>query len=354
MSLPRAFLSKPAVTLPETSVDNDEVVRRIRACFRGSEARWRVVEAAVRHVFATCASSVRYLEPDPGVRVADFTTRAVRACLAENGAEPRDLDLVVYGGIARDYFEPATATEVAAKLGLEAARAFDVTCACVGQLEAVHVVLGLMGLHDEIRTALVCAGELTRDRIAYDIQSARDLVDKAAGLTLGNAATAMLVRREPFVAGGLEIAGLYSKALPAHWQLCTVPVDGTFRSQSTELFKLGVHAAPELTGFLASLGWSVAEVEHYVFHQPSETVVRGVLADLGLDESRAPLTHRVFGNTASTSVPLAFRHRLDAGSVRDGDRVVLSAAAAGFSMAAVAGVWSGPRELPSLSPAQRD
>ena len=51
----------------------------------------------------------------------------------------------------------------------------DVTCACAGSIEALHVVAGYFALHDELRTALVCAGELMRDRLTYDIQSLEDV-----------------------------------------------------------------------------------------------------------------------------------------------------------------------------------
>lgn len=65
----------------------------------------------------------------------------------------------------------------------------DVTCACAGLIEALHVVAEF-ALHDEIRTALVCAGEITRDRVTYDIQSLEDVAVDVAGLTLGNATAA--------------------------------------------------------------------------------------------------------------------------------------------------------------------
>ena len=50
---------------------------------------------------------------------------AAKNCIEVNGASLDEVDLVICGGIARQYFEPATAMEVAAKLGLKRTHAFD-------------------------------------------------------------------------------------------------------------------------------------------------------------------------------------------------------------------------------------
>ena len=58
-----------------------------------------------------------------------------------------EIDLLIYGGIAREAFEPATAAEVAGRLGARPLHALDVTCACAGLVEALHVVAGYFALH---------------------------------------------------------------------------------------------------------------------------------------------------------------------------------------------------------------
>ena len=92
----------------------------------------------------------------------EFAAQAAAACLAENGVAPTDVDLLIYGGVARDAFEPATATEVAGRLGARPLVALDVTCACAGLLEALHVAAGYFALHEDISTALICAASATR------------------------------------------------------------------------------------------------------------------------------------------------------------------------------------------------
>ena len=126
--------------------------------------------------------------------IADYAVEAAKKCLEVNDVSLDEVDLVIGGSIARQYFEPATAMEVAAKLGLKRTHAFDVTAACVGHLEAIQTAAGYLALHDDYRTALVFTSELSGWFLSYDIQNVRDLQMKTAGLTIGNAAACVLVR----------------------------------------------------------------------------------------------------------------------------------------------------------------
>jgi 3-oxoacyl-[acyl-carrier-protein] synthase III len=337
--LPRLYISRPATVIPDAAVDNEEVLSRVRESFRGPASEWDPIEQSIRYVFDRCNTKMRYLQKDPALSPGEFASRAATACLQQNGVAATDIDLLIYGGIARDAFAPATAAEVAGRLGAKPLHAMDVTCACAGLIEALHVVTGYFALHDEVRTALICADELTRDRISYDMQSLEDVAIGVAGLTLGNAAAAFLVTRKPLPGGSARLVGLLHKTLCEHYALCRAPVDGHFMSQSKELFALAVHVPPELRRLLADAGWSPEDVDHYAFHQPSEATVERVLAELGARPQAGVHTHSLFGNTASTSWTVALDYRLRHGTVRAGDKIIFASAAAGFTIVGAAAVW---------------
>jgi 3-oxoacyl-[acyl-carrier-protein] synthase-3 len=339
--LPRLYLSRPATILPDKAIDNDATLARVHQSFRGSPTEWEPIEQGIRYVFDRCNTKMRYLEEDAALSPGEFAARAASACLRENAMAATDIDLLVYGGIARDAFEPATATEVAGRLGAKPLHAMDVTCACAGLIEALHVAAGYFALHDDIQTALICAGELTRDRISYDMQSLEEMTVGVAGLTLGNAAAALLISREPLPAGSARLVGVLHKTLSEHYALCRAPVDGHFTSHSKELFALAVHVPPEIRRLVADAGWSPEEVDHYAFHQPSEAVLERVLAELGARPQACVHTHSLFGNTASTSWALALDYRLRHGTVQPGDKIVVASAAAGFTIVAAAAEWQG-------------
>jgi len=342
MSAHELYLSRPGVSFPPARVDNAEIIRRVRARFRGSEAQWPSLQAAIEHMFGLCKTRERFLDERDEANVADYAVSASEQCLAINRAARDGIDLVLCGGIARQYFEPATAMEVAAKLGLARTHAFDVTSACVGHLEAVQTAAAYLSLHDHYRTALVCTSELSGTYLDYDIQSVSDLSTKFAGLTIGNAAACMLLGREPWSEGSLKLRSFSSHASPKHWHLCKVPLGGTLISSSVELMRLRKLIPPLLLRALDGVGWKIADVDHFVFHQPSEQMIGQLLEDAGADPSRAIYTHHRYGNTASASVGVTFDRLLQERTLRPGDKVVLGSAAAGFSVVVATGEWVAP------------
>ena len=94
---------------------------------------------------------------------------------------------------------------------------------------------------------------------------------------------------------------------PDHWELCQVPIGGTLVSSSVELMRLGKYIPPWATERLAALGMKPDDIDHYVFHQPSEIMVRKILDDLGIDPAKGVYTHGLYGNTASASVGVTYR-----------------------------------------------
>ena len=273
--------------------------------------------------------------------MAGFAVAAAKQCLEVNRVSLDEIDLVIFGGIARQYFEPATAMEVAAKLGLKKTHAFDVTAACVGHLEAIQTAAAYLNLHEDYRTALVCTSELSRHYLSYDIQSPRDLRMKSAGLTVGNAATCVLLRSSPFPGGGIRLLAIDSIAVPDHWQLCQVPIDGTLFSSSVELMRLAKLLPPWVKKHLAALGMKPADIDHFVIHQPSEIMVRKILDEIGADSNKGVYTHSMYGNTASASVGVTYQQLLKERTVRPGDKLFLGSAAAGFAIVMATGEWTG-------------
>jgi 3-oxoacyl-[acyl-carrier-protein] synthase-3 len=322
-------------------VDNAETIRRVRAQFRGTEDEFATLASAIEHVFGLCKTRDRYLEPEerPGI-VADYAVAAARQCLEVNGVALDEVDLVICGSIARQYFEPATAMEVAAKLGLKRTHAFDVTAACVGHLEAIQTAAAYLTLHPQYRTALVCTSELSGPFLSYDIQTVRDLQMKTAGLTIGNAAACMLLRSAPFPGGGIRLQAINTFTAPDHWHLCQVPIGGTLVSSSVELMRLGKYIPPWVAERLGALGLKPADIDHYIFHQPSEVMVRKILEDIGVDPARGVYTHSLYGNTASASVGVTYKRLLEERTLKPGDKLVLGSAAAGYSMVMATGEWT--------------
>lgn len=340
MPLPAIYFSRPVTLLPDTVMDNDGAVNRVKAHFTGQACDWEPIEAGIRGILEHCGTEVRYLEEDRSVSPGAFAAKAVTKALSANGITPSDVDLLVYGGIARENFEPSTAAEVCGRLGMTPVHAFDTTCACAGLIEALHVVAAQFALHDQMQVAVICSGEMFRDHIDYSIQRPDELATKVAGLTLGNAAAAFVVARAPLSSGSARLLGIRHQTLAEHYQLCYAPIDGHFTSHSRELFALASHVPAEIRKLVGDVGWTTQEVDHYAFHQPSSAIIDAVFDELDAKPDARIHTHALYANTASTAWALALDHRIRNGGVRPGDKLVLMSAAAGFTIGTAAAVWS--------------
>ena len=98
-----------------------------------------------------------------------------------------------------------------------------------------------------------------------------------------------------------------------------------------------------VTERLAAIGLRPEDIDHYVFHQPSEIMVRRVLKDLGVDPAKGVYTHSMYGNTASASVGVTYDRLLEERAVHAGDKIALGSAAAGFSIVLATGEWTQAR-----------
>jgi 3-oxoacyl-[acyl-carrier-protein] synthase III len=334
------YLSLPAVNLPAAAVPNAVVLERIRAQFRGGSLQWKALERAVRLVFQSCGTQVRYQETahptSPGLHAANRAADVLR----ENALEADSLDTVVYGSIARTVFEPATACEVAARIGATRALAFDVVAACAGPLVAVEQLLGKAAIDPGWQLGVITSASLSEGHLSYDIQGLEDLETLAAGLTIGNASTALLLGRHPFHHGGRLVA-THTQGRSAHHALCQVPTNGPFLSSRATLVQLAALVPQHVQAVTERAGWRISDVDLFVFHQPSDRVLRGVARGLGVPAERVPQLHGLHANTEASAVPLALRTLHDQGKLKRGMKILLGSAAAGFTMASALVEWEG-------------
>ncbi len=316
------------------------MLARVRARYRGDADGWSPLARRLTALWKICGTDVRTLEEDAALPLAPHAADVARTLLARESIDTADLDVLVHADIAREVYEPATAAAVADVLGAHRALPYDLTSACAGAVLGLQDAAGRMALDGSLRHVVVTTATLTAGHLRTDLQSPGDVDTLGAGLTLGNAASAMLLTRDPGGPGGRLVA-IHAAGLPAHRDLCEAPIGGHFRSDGAALFALARHVPGHLRALCDRAGWDVDAVDLWVCHQPSNRVLREVARALRVDPARMPGLHHLHGNCAASAVPLALAHLAAEGRLRPGGRVVLTTAASGFVMAGVALVWEG-------------
>src|SRR5439155_9673361 len=117
---------------------------------------------------------------------------------------PGQVDALIYGGVCREYCEPATACRVASDLGISpGAAVYDISNACLGVLNGIIEIANRIEL-GQIRAGLVVSCETARE--INDIMIERMLEARSmevfkhslATLTGGSGAVAVLVTHRSY------------------------------------------------------------------------------------------------------------------------------------------------------------
>lgn len=332
-----------AHAIPSLLTTNADVVALVREHSRprlGTAGADAVAERVARFL-DEAGTEVRY-RLDEGEKAIDVVLRASRDALATAGLGARDVDLVIYTGVARGWLEPAMATAIQAELGLDRATSFDVLDACAGWLRALHVACSQLRAGDHGVVLIVnCECGLYRAYGDFAFDDAAAVEHRLAGYTIGEAATATVLTAETPDDDALFVF----RTFPKHYRLCMLPLPALtdFAPGPPD-----AHCTPDrlfsLSGPLVTAGvrrllqvWDATpalRARHHdvvVGHNPSEAACAFVARRLGVAERYVP-THRAYGNTVSAALPLGLSVARQTGRLQRGDRVLMAVGSAGITV----------------------
>jgi 3-oxoacyl-[acyl-carrier-protein] synthase-3 len=270
----------------------------------------------------------RRVRAENGTSTADLAVTAGKRALRSGGSEPPDA--LILSTITPDNRCPATAPEVASRLGLPGIPAFDLAAACTGLLYAAHVAAGLLAVGPAQRVLVIAA-----DRIPTLINPQ----DRMTAPLFGDAAAAVMIRvgmiDEP---GALGPVVLGSDGRDAG--LIVAPHDAFMVIRGGPTFQHAVHRMTEVSlQALAGAGWELDEVERFVPHQANARITAAVGRRLGLEAPRVLRHIADVGNTSAASIPLTLARAVSDGRLAPGHRVLLAAFGAGLTWGATTLVW---------------
>jgi len=164
---------------------------------------------------------------DEGFTVSQGAIAAARKTLERSNVEAKDIEILIYAGVCRENFEPATACAVAAGLGISTdAHVFDISNACLGVLNGIIDIANRIEL-GQIKAGMVVSCETARE--INEITIERMLAEKKmdvftssiATLTGGSGAAAVLLTDGSFnKSDRRKLLGGVTKAAPEHHRLC--------------------------------------------------------------------------------------------------------------------------------------
>jgi 3-oxoacyl-[acyl-carrier-protein] synthase-3 len=287
-----------------------------------------------------------------GRRPSEASAAAGKAVLARSRIAPEQVELFIHAAVSRDMLEPATAAFAHRLIGLPPqAQIMDVSNACLGFLNALTLAAGLIEC-GQIRCALVVAGEQGRPLVEQTIKTLLErpldrnqIKPYFANLTIGSGAVGAVVCHRSLVQGPAHrLCGGVARAATEHNDLCRGDTYGTealqMQTDSEQLLVAGVQLAKETWAeFAQTTGWGATDVQRFICHQVGATHRRRLYEMLGLDLARDFSTFETLGNMGSVSLPATLALAVEAGAVKEGDRVALLGIGSGINCMMLALEW---------------
>lgn len=334
MKYNRVYLTALGYELGPQVVTSAELEERLAPVYRRLNIHPGQLEAW------TGIAERRWWQPD--ARLSAGAATAARKAMDKTSVQAADLGVVIYAGVCRENFEPATACAVADALGVQgAASVYDLSNACLGVLNGMLEIANRIEL-GQIRAGLVVSCESARE--INEIMIARLLkgvaMDKfaeaLATFTGGSGAVAMLLTDGSFAGAsgdgkaGHRLLGAVSQVAPEHHRLCRwglEPADGLQHAQfmatdSVSVLKYGVQLGRDTWQvFLKELGWAPAQVDRVICHQVGSGHQDAILASLQVPKEKDYTTYRFLGNMGTAALPVTAAIAEERGILKAGQRV---------------------------------
>ncbi|OZM70258.1 3-oxoacyl-ACP synthase [Amycolatopsis antarctica] len=295
---------------PERRVTNDDLAQTLDTNDQWIRDRVGIVER-------------RFAREDE--RLVDMAVEAGTRALADAGVAPSEVDTVIVPNCTMPSPIPNAAAQVADRIGIQAAGAFDLNAACAGFCYGLGVASDLVRA-GSARTALVIGAEKLTDVV--------DPADRANAIIFADGAGAAVV-------GGAEQPGIG----PVAWGSAGDLVDTIYMREHRFIYQEGqavfrwatTQIAPIALKALALAGLEPSDVDVLIPHQANLRIVEAIAKRLRSKGAREDMVVaddiRYSGNTSSASIPLALDHMRRDGTVSSGDVLLMVGFGAGLSYA---------------------
>lgn len=285
---------------------------------------------------------------------SDMGVRAAEKIFATGICNKDEIDYLLFCTQSPDYFLPTTACLMQDRLGLSTkCGALDFNLGCSGYIYGLGLAKGLVETGQAKKVLLITA-ETYSKYIHPGDKSVRTLFGDAAAATLIQGASVSEPLIGPFAygtdgrggknlmvpTGGLRIMRTDESAKTIKDE------NGNLRSQDNlymngpEIFTFTLLRVPALVKeILAVSGKSMEEIDLFVFHQANKFMLENLRKKIKIPEDKFFMSFKNYGNTVSSTIPIALKDAQSEGKLKSGDLVMLVGFGVGYSWGATLIRW---------------
>ena len=309
--------------VPEQSLTNDDFTK-----FVDTNDEW------IRTRTGICKRHMSGWEP-----VWYMGARAAEQAIERAGIDPADIGLIISTTVTPDFLTPSISSVIQRETGAVNAAAFDINAACSGFVYAIDTARRFLETDSSLKYVLVNASEA--------LSRFTDFTDRSTCVLFGDGAGSVVVERSD----KLFSSHLTSDGTGAHF-LCArnvrvapeVAVENDFDDgfpdkgmhklyqDGREVYKFATRALPAAFEAAAEkAGITKDDIDWFIPHQANVRIIETAAKKFDVPMERFILTLDHFGNTSSSSIPLAFNEAVEKGMIQRGQKLAFIGFGAGLT-----------------------
>ena len=295
---------------PVNRVGNEEVARRAGITPDWIKERTGI---ATRH-YASADEDIVTMSAEAGTKA-----------LAMANVDLATVDLVILATATRRQRMPGAAPQIATKIGIPAAGAFDLNAVCAGFTYALAQASNAVRL-GEARNVLVVGAERTTEYINPEDPDTYVIFGDGAGTAVVSRADRQDIGPVAFGSDGGRHGVLETREFDGGAEY--VVMDGPL------VYKWSTATMPKVARRACELaGVELSDVAWFVPHQANRRIIDTLARTLKFPDDRVARDVVDTGNTSAASVPLALSRLYESGRTSPGDLVLLLGFGAGLTYA---------------------
>ncbi|MCK9329375.1 MAG: ketoacyl-ACP synthase III [Candidatus Cloacimonetes bacterium] len=262
---------------------------------------------------------------------------AENAIYNSNTTRHKDIQMIIVGTISADHPFPSAACILQNKLGLKDIPAFDISAGCTGFIYTIDIAKQYIenGICD---TILVVGVEVLTKLINW--------TDRGTCVLFGDGAGAAIIKR----AESNDISQIIGSKITAdasEWELLQQKAGGsrlpashetvdqnlhTVYMEGNKIFKHAVKSMYNVTmDVIKEHNMSLKDIDWIIPHQANMRIIESLADRLKAPKEKVVVTIERFGNTSSSTIPIAMTEAIKANQIKRGDIVLLTAFGAGLT-----------------------
>lgn len=280
---------------------------------------------------------------------SDLGMAAAKKLFKSQVCAPDDIDFLIFCTQSPDYYLPTTACIIQDRLGLRTScGALDINLGCSGFIYGLSLAKGLVETGSAENVLLITAETYTKYIHPTD-RSIRTIFGDGAAATLISGVDSDDELIGPFVFG-TDGSGANTLIVPAGGARLPISTDtaviedigkGVYRSKQNlfmdgaEIFNFTIKTIPlTVKTLLEKSNITMDKVDYFVFHQANIFMLNHLRKKIGIPDSKFCINMESYGNTVSSTIPMALEIVINRQEIKNGDLVMLVGFGVGHSWGA--------------------